>query len=316
MFPALEHALVLTSAGPLALLDSHQTPAAIRRMGTTQLTRWLRARGICTPEERAVTAVGAAERKRRTQAVIALARRRVNVLRALIRDRRFYDVVAQEPTSQPLSRRWSCDCGPRILLVSIGSMVDAARVIERETAVRIVEEELDREDQKWAARGVAPVPKTVLHVEEHELVWKVYWQSEEYARTRNPAAMLVGHGPYLVDRLDGGLHEIGAVSEIEGAWEADYRVRIRGMAVRTPVDDLHDEIREAAAVRGRMQAVRILRRRLPMLSPSQALEYVSALLQADAPAHLVTLAVEQLIEPMNPVLAVQTIRQGKPGQRI
>ncbi|MFD4743246.1 YrhB domain-containing protein [Streptomyces virginiae] len=107
--------------------------------------------------------------------------------------------------------------GTRNLLVGTGSMVDAARVIERETAVRIVEEELDREAQEWAARGVAPVPTTVLHVEEHELVWKVYWQSEEYARTRDPAAMLVGHGPYLVDRLDGGLHQIGAVSEIEGA---------------------------------------------------------------------------------------------------
>ncbi|OEJ35217.1 YrhB domain-containing protein [Streptomyces subrutilus] len=186
-------------------------------------------------------------------------------------------------------------------------------MIERETAVRIVEEELDRENQKWAALGVEPVSTTVLHVQEHELVWKVYWQSEEYARTRNPAAMLIGHGPYLVDRIDGGLHQIGAVSEIEGAWEADYRVRIRGLAVRTPVDDLHAEIREAAAVRGRLQAARILRRRLPMLSPSQALEYVSALLQADAPAHLVAVAVEQLIEPMNSVLAVKTIRQGRLG---
>ncbi len=186
-------------------------------------------------------------------------------------------------------------------------------MIERETAVRIVEEELDRENQKWAARGVAPIRTTVLHVEEHELVWKVYWQSEEYARTRDPAAMLVGHGPYLVDRLDGGLYQIGAVSEIEGAWEADYRVRIRGLPVRTPVDDLHDEIREAAAVRGHMQAVRNLRRRLPVLSPSQALEYVSALLKADAPAHLEAVAVEQLIEPMNPVLAVQIIHRGRLG---
>ncbi|MFD3475976.1 YrhB domain-containing protein [Streptomyces sp. NPDC058695] len=185
-------------------------------------------------------------------------------------------------------------------------------MIERETAVRIVEEELDRENQQWAARGVAPMRTTVLHVEEHELVWKVYWQSEEYARTGDPA-MLVGHGPYLVDRVNGGLHQIGAVSEMEGAWEADYRVRIRGLAVRTPVDDLHNEIREAAAMRGHMQAVRILRRRLPMLSPSQALEYVSALLQADAPAHLVAVAVEQLIEPMNPVFTVQTIHQGRLG---
>lgn len=104
------------------------------------------------------------------------------------------------------------------------------------------------------------------------------------------------------------------VSEVEGAWEADYRVRIRGQAVRTSVDDLHDEIHETAAVRGRMQAVRVLRRRLPMLSPSQALEYVSALLHADdAPAQLVAVAVEQLIEPMNPLLAVKTIRQGRLG---
>ncbi|MFF0401516.1 YrhB domain-containing protein [Streptomyces sp. NPDC005248] len=189
-------------------------------------------------------------------------------------------------------------------------------MIERETAVRIVEEELDHENQKWAALGVDPVRTTVLRVKKHELVWKVYWQSEEYARTRNPAAMLIGHGPYLVDRIDGGLYQIGAVSEIEGAWEADYRVRIRGLAIRTSVDDLHDEIREAAAVRGRMPAVRILRQRLPMLSPAQALEYVSALLHADAPLHLVAVAVEQLIEPMNPVLAVQTIRQGKRDYRI
>ncbi|MFF8837534.1 YrhB domain-containing protein [Streptomyces sp. NPDC015130] len=186
-------------------------------------------------------------------------------------------------------------------------------MIEREVAVRIVEEELDRENQKRAALGVDPMRATVLYVDEHELVWKVYWQSEEYARTRDPAAMLAGHGPYLVDRIDGGLHRIGAVSEIEGAWEADYRVRIRGLVVRTPVDDLHDEIRKAAVVRGRMQAARILRLRLPMLSPSQALEYVDALLQAGVPAHLLTVAVEQLIEPLNPVLAVKTIRQGELG---
>ncbi|MFG2986451.1 YrhB domain-containing protein [Streptomyces sp. NPDC048258] len=161
-----------------------------------------------------------------------------------------------------------------------------------------------------------PVRTTVLHVEEHELVWKVYWQSEEYARTRNPSAMLIGHGPYLVDRIDGGLYQIGIVSEKGGHWEPDYRVRIRGLAIRTSVDDLHDEIREATAVLGRIRAARILRQRLPMLSPSQALEYVSALLHADAPAHLVAVAVEQLIEPMDPVLAVKTIRQGELDWRI
>lgn len=62
MFPALERACVLTSVGPLILLDGYQTPAAIRRMGTARLTRWLRARGVRSPEELAA-AVEAAEQQ-------------------------------------------------------------------------------------------------------------------------------------------------------------------------------------------------------------------------------------------------------------
>ncbi len=60
-----------------------------------------------------------------------------------------------------------------------------------------------------------------------------------------------------------------------------------------------------------MQAVCTLRQKLPVLSPAQALEYVSALLDGDAPAHLAAVVAEQLVEPINPVLAVKTIRQGK-----
>ncbi|MFE4627452.1 YrhB domain-containing protein [Streptomyces mirabilis] len=187
-------------------------------------------------------------------------------------------------------------------------------MIEREAAVRIAEEELDRKYQKWSAAGVDSVRTAVAHVEEHELVWIIYWQSVEFMCTRNPSAMLIGNGPYLVDRTDGGLHQIGVVSAMGGEWEADYRVRIRGLAIRTPVDDLHDEICEVTATRGRMQAVRTLRQRLPVLSPAQALKYVSGLRDGDAPAHLVAVAAEQLVEPINPVLAVKTIRQGKPSQ--
>ncbi|WP_371095500.1 hypothetical protein [Streptomyces sanglieri] len=62
----------------------------------------------------------------------------------------------------------------------------------------------------------------------HELVWKVYVQSEEYARTRNVAAMLVGHGSYLVDRANGGLHSIGAVSEIQGLGRTTTAVVFEG----------------------------------------------------------------------------------------
>ncbi|WP_148100444.1 transposase, partial [Streptomyces sp. NL15-2K] len=63
IFPSLERALVLTSAGPLVLLAGYQTPAALRRVGTARLTRWLRTRGVRSPEELAKKAVEAAERQ-------------------------------------------------------------------------------------------------------------------------------------------------------------------------------------------------------------------------------------------------------------
>ncbi|MFH7339834.1 YrhB domain-containing protein [Streptomyces sp. KHY 26] len=184
---------------------------------------------------------------------------------------------------------------------------------EREAAVRVVEEELAREEREWAARGVRLARAAVLKVEEHELVWIVHWQSEEYVRTGNSAAMLVGNGPYLVDRLDGGLHQIGVVSARGGDWEADYRARIRGLPVRTAVDDLHDEVREIATARGRAHAARALRRRLPDLSPAQAIEYTDALVARSTPVHLVPLAIDRLVAPIDPVLTVRTVRAGRCG---
>ncbi|MCC8478004.1 YrhB family protein [Streptomyces globisporus] len=185
-------------------------------------------------------------------------------------------------------------------------------MIEREAAVRTVEAQLERDYLRWRATGVDALRMAVVDVEEHELVWIVSWTSEEFVRTGNPEFMLAGNGPYLVDRVDGGLHRIGVVAAATGEWEADYRSRIRVLPVRTAVDDLHDALREAAAAaRGRMHAARILRRRLPMLSPAQALAYVSALLTGDAPAHLVAVATRELVEPLNPVLAVETVVEGE-----
>ncbi|MFF2520220.1 YrhB domain-containing protein [Streptomyces sp. NPDC058086] len=191
-------------------------------------------------------------------------------------------------------------------------------MIEREAAVRAVEEQLERGYQQWRALSVDAMRMAVVRVEEHELVWIACWQSEEFVRTRNSEFMLAGNGPYLVDRVDGGLHQIGVVSAVTGEWEADYRVRIRGLPVRTAVDDLHDALRGVAATRGRMHAVRTLRQRLPVLSPAEAIAYVSALLDGDAPARLVAVATKELVEPLNPVLAVKTILSGaviRTGQR-
>jgi hypothetical protein len=180
-------------------------------------------------------------------------------------------------------------------------------VIEREAAVRAVEAQLERDYQQWRAVSADAVRMAVVRIEEHELVWIVSWQSEDFVRTRNLPDALAGHGPYLVDRVGGGLHRIGVVSAQTGRWEADYRARIRGLPVRTAVDDLHDALRGVAATRGRTHAVRTLRQRLPVLGLAEALEYVGALLEGDAPARLVAIATKELVEPLDPVLAVKTI---------
>ncbi|MFE9456635.1 YrhB domain-containing protein [Streptomyces californicus] len=183
-------------------------------------------------------------------------------------------------------------------------------MVDREFAVGVVEAQLERDYQRWRAVDEVALRMAVVDVEEHELVWIVHWTSEVFARTGDPEFMLAGNGPYLVDRVDGGLHSIGGASAATGAWEDDYRGRIRGLPVRTAVDDLHDALRDAASARGRLHAVRTLRQRLPVLSPADALAYVSALLEGEAPAHLVAVATGQLVEPLNPVYAVETVLSG------
>jgi hypothetical protein len=58
--PALEHALDVTSSGPLILLTGFQQPAQIRDLGTAGLTAWLRARHVRGAAALAARAVWAA----------------------------------------------------------------------------------------------------------------------------------------------------------------------------------------------------------------------------------------------------------------
>ncbi|MGB8940331.1 MAG: YrhB domain-containing protein [Streptomyces sp.] len=185
-------------------------------------------------------------------------------------------------------------------------------MIERDAAVQIVEEELERVYQRELSAGIDPMHMAVSDVERHELVWIVSWTSAEYLRTGNPDFMVIGHGPCLVDRVDGSLHEIGVLSAVSGAWEVDYRARIRGQVTRTAVDDLHDEVRAVACTRGRVHAMHTLRQRVPRLSHAQIIEYVMALLHGGAPAHLVELAYGELVPPTDPVMSVVTIRGAAP----
>ncbi|HBF79787.1 MAG TPA: hypothetical protein DD420_07575 [Streptomyces sp.] len=182
-------------------------------------------------------------------------------------------------------------------------------MIDREAAVRIVEEQLELDHRKALSRRQDPMRMAVAHVEEHELVWIVSWTSEVYLRTRDPEFMPAGNALYLVDRVDGSLHEIGAVSAVSDGWQEDYRGRTRGHAVRTAVDDLHDEIRAVTAARGRIHAMHTLCQRLPVLSHAEVIANVSALRDGDAPDHLVRTATRELVPSVDPVPAVHTPRR-------
>ncbi|MER5435774.1 YrhB domain-containing protein [Streptomyces sp. NPDC002588] len=175
-------------------------------------------------------------------------------------------------------------------------------MIDREFAVRLVEAHLERE---------SPGQLRVTHVEEHELAWIVSYQSAEYVRTGDTSQLLVGNGPFLVDRVDGGLHSIGVVSAHTGAWEEDYRIRIRKTATRTAVDDLHDEIRQTAGTRGRIFAMHVLRQKVAVLTHAEVVEYVNALQSGSAPAHLVAISTKALVPELDPVLSVHTVQAGQ-----
>ncbi|MEU1229697.1 hypothetical protein [Streptomyces sp. NPDC005828] len=73
------------------------------------------------------------------------------------------------------------------------------------------------------------------------------------------------------------------------------------------MDDLHDELRTTAeAAGGRIAAVRALRLKVTGLSPTHALAYVSGLLTGEVPAQLLGVVQQELVEPVDRVLAVRT----------
>lgn len=64
--PALERVLDLTNRGPLVLLTHVQTPAAVRQLGTTGLTEWLRSQKVRSAATLATKVVTAAESQQTT----------------------------------------------------------------------------------------------------------------------------------------------------------------------------------------------------------------------------------------------------------
>ncbi|MCD0482140.1 YrhB family protein [Streptacidiphilus sp. ASG 303] len=108
-------------------------------------------------------------------------------------------------------------------------------MVTQERAVSLVEALLSRRQQE--VPPLASVPVAVLDVEEHALGWLVFWQSVEYIRSREFRKMLLGAGPYLVDRQDGSIHHIPATTWACEDWEALYLQQIKGIRPPDPVKE-------------------------------------------------------------------------------
>jgi transposase len=65
VFPGLEATLDLKREGPLLAVTKLATPAQARKLGTSRLSRWLKARGVRKAEDRAERIIAAARAQRR-----------------------------------------------------------------------------------------------------------------------------------------------------------------------------------------------------------------------------------------------------------
>ncbi|WP_152611115.1 YrhB domain-containing protein [Amycolatopsis sp. MJM2582] len=151
-------------------------------------------------------------------------------------------------------------------------------MVSKEWAVEIVE----RHVSGWEVHGPDMV---IIKVSPHRLGWVVHSQSERYLRSGEITDAVVGHGPFLVDAVDGSLHGLHATADLEqGEWIAEYPEQVRGIErhdpLRTRIIELTDRGR-------RFDALRLARASAPDLSPQEARDYVEAVAaRMSAPEHI------------------------------
>ncbi|WP_326835143.1 YrhB domain-containing protein [Amycolatopsis rhabdoformis] len=122
--------------------------------------------------------------------------------------------------------------------------------------------------------GNGGVPLVVTDVSPHRLGWVVETQGERYVRTRDIVDMLVGHGPFLVDGLDGSLHQVHVTADLEnGEWIEEYLEQVRGVE---RVDPMRSRTAELLDSGQRVEALRFVRSQAPDLGVQGAKEYVEA----------------------------------------
>ncbi|WP_280423311.1 YrhB domain-containing protein [Nocardia carnea] len=152
-------------------------------------------------------------------------------------------------------------------------------MVSQAWAVTVVERYVAEQTKCGAATLV------VTDVRPHQLGWLITSQGERYLRSRRISDMVIGHGPFLVDGMDGSLHMVHATADPErGEWIVEYREQVRG-AER--VDQLRARIAELLERDRRLDALRVVRAQAPDLTLRGAAEYVEAVAAgAPVPEHV------------------------------
>jgi hypothetical protein len=84
-------------------------------------------------------------------------------------------------------------------------------MITKQQAEQLVYEHINAPSPQWP-----DMPEMiVVHTDERELGWVVYWTSRPYHETGEIQHAIAGNAPYLVCRQDGTLFETGTAPPIE-----------------------------------------------------------------------------------------------------
>jgi hypothetical protein len=78
-------------------------------------------------------------------------------------------------------------------------------VLEEQDARRLAEAYL----AETASEALA-----ILAVDEYDVGWVYFWNTRRYQRSLDRWDGLVGNAPFLIDRVDGSMHHIGAGDDI------------------------------------------------------------------------------------------------------
>lgn len=145
-------------------------------------------------------------------------------------------------------------------------------MISREWAVELVERRLLAE---WESAGPArsDEPFVVGGIEQHELGWLIGYNTRRFVETREFRYMLVGNAPFLVDAVDGSLHQVVPwMCEDFLEWPDQYREKVRG---EVPPRALDVEVERLVGLGRRFDAFKAVRE-AGDFGPVDARRYIDA----------------------------------------